>query len=97
MFFYSTTPLYFHPTQPFIFSQRIYFSFECLCFSKYDIQMLLQTYKLTTGCSNLNAQHKVLCSRDERKICYIYQSKKQTSKIREGPFPEENLVISFQS
>ena len=28
--------------------------------------MLLQTYKLTTGSSNLNAQHKVLCLRDER-------------------------------
>ena len=41
--------------------------------------MFLQNYKLTTGSSNLNAQHKALCLRDERKICYIYQRKKQIS------------------
>ena len=61
--------------------------------------MLLQTYKLTTGSSNLNAQHKALCLRDETKICYIYQSKKQISsfKIREGDFSVENLGLLFQS
>ena len=37
------------------------FLFECLYFSEYDIRTLLKTYKLTTGSSNLKAQHKVLC------------------------------------
>ena len=39
--------------------------------------MMLQTYKVTTGSSNLNAQRKALCLRDERKICYIYQKKRK--------------------
>ena len=37
--------------------------------------------KLTVpGTSNLKAQYKDLCQRDERKICYIYQRKKQISR-----------------
>ena len=61
--------------------------------------MLLQTYKLTTGSSNLNAQHKVLCLRDERKICYIYQRKKANfSKIigGEGNFLFELVTREFK-
>ena len=36
-------------------------------------------YKLTSDTSSLKAQDKVLCKRDERKICYIYQRKMQIS------------------
>ena len=66
--------------------------------------MLLQTYKLTSGSSNLKLQQKFLCERDERKICYIYKRKKQISpKSLEGvewsgedDFSVENLTVFFQ-
>ena len=59
--------------------------------------MLLQTYKLTTGSSNLNVQHKALCLRDERKMLHLPKEKVNFSKIREDAFSVENLGLFFQS
>ena len=56
--------------------------------------------KLTVpGRSNLKAQCKDLCQKDERKICYTHQKKKQTSRTQtgEGDFSVENLGLLFQS
>ena len=52
--------LYFILHSHLFFRKEFFFFFECLYFSEYDIRMLLQTYKLTSGNSNLKAQHKVL-------------------------------------
>ena len=58
--------------------------------------MLLQTFKLTIGSSNLNALHKALCFSDERRI-FLPKKKENFSKIREGAFSVENLSLFFQS
>ena len=44
--------------------------------------MLLQTYKLTTGSSNLNAQHKALCLR----VLHLPKEKANFSKIMDGDY-----------
>ena len=60
--------------------------------------MLLQTYKLTTGSSDSNAQHKALCLRDEKKnLLHLPKEKANFSKIGEGAFSVENLGLFFQS
>ena len=56
------------------------------------------------GSNNLKVQHKVLCQRDETKICYIlffYIKSKGKSKLLknyrgEGNFSVENLSLFFQ-
>ena len=67
--FISTAPLYF------ILHYHLFFRKEFIFLSNVYISVntiFENCYKLTTGSSNLNAQHKALCLRDERKICYIY-------------------------
>ena len=60
--------------------------------------MLLQTYKLTTGSSNLNAQHKALCfKRWKKNLLHLPKEKANFSKIREGDFLVDNLGLFFQS
>ena len=78
-------------------------------YSENNIRILLQTYSFTSGSSKLKAQHKVLCYRDERKICFIYQKKKHISQkssgggggwgreVRKGDFSVENLGLFFQT
>ena len=39
---------------------------------------------IVPGSSNLKAQYKDLCEKDERKICYIYQNKNQISPKSTG-------------
>ena len=73
VFSISTAPLYFilhyhlFFRKEFSFLLNVYIS---LYFSEYDIRMLLQTYKLTAGRSNLNVQHEVLCLRDSINTIY---------------------------
>ena len=54
--------------------------------------MLLQTYKLTNGRSNLDAKHKA-----KKNLLHLPKKKANFSKIREGTFSVENLGLFFQS
>ena len=62
--------------------------------------MLLQTYKLTGGSSNLKAQHKVYVKeKKEKSVTFTKGKSKFLQDHREwgGDFSMENLGLFFQS
>ena len=63
--------------------------------------MLLQTYKLTSGSSNLKTQHKVCVKEMKEKSATFTKGKSKLLQNHregeEGDFSVENLGLFFQS